>query len=221
MVHTVYKTINIVNHHYYVGVHKTNDPQDDYLGSGKILKRAVAKYGRESFVKQILVQCATAEEAFAIEQRVINNYWGDPMCYNLVKGGHGGFDYLNATGLNTKGSKKVMAALRARMQEDSDFANRVQAAALAGRARWNATEDGRAHYLRHPPPLFTGRVHTAEARQKQSIAGRKRTGSKNSQFGTCWITRDGVSRKIRRDEIDSFVSNGWAPGRVMSHGSVV
>lgn len=41
MFYTVYKTINIHNQKFYIGVHKTIDPNDDYLGSGKLIKFAL------------------------------------------------------------------------------------------------------------------------------------------------------------------------------------
>ncbi len=41
MKYVVYKTTNLVNSKYYIGVHRTNDPNDDYLGSGNLIKRAI------------------------------------------------------------------------------------------------------------------------------------------------------------------------------------
>jgi hypothetical protein len=51
----VYKTTNIINNKIYVGKDARNSPS--YLGSGKLLKEAIEKYGKENFVKEVLEVC--------------------------------------------------------------------------------------------------------------------------------------------------------------------
>lgn len=43
----IYCTTNMVNGKIYVGKHKTTRLNDGYIGSGKLLKHAINKYGRE------------------------------------------------------------------------------------------------------------------------------------------------------------------------------
>jgi len=98
--YTVYRTQNITNGRYYFGVHKTRNPYDGYLGSGKVLRTAVKKYGESSFIKNICFVFDNPEDAFSKEFELIESYREDPLCYNLRQGGSGGFDYINQAGLS-------------------------------------------------------------------------------------------------------------------------
>lgn len=85
----LYQTTNLVNGNYYVGMH-VGELKDTYLGSGKLLKQAIHKYGKDNFKKEILVVCETIEELRRWEKRVVGLRIEDPKCYNLAPGGQGG-----------------------------------------------------------------------------------------------------------------------------------
>jgi hypothetical protein len=85
----IYKIINKINGKWYIGKHNGSDP--NYLGSGKILKTAIKKYGKENFEKIIL------EEVIHEDINLREQYWisktnavENPMSYNLASGGEGG-----------------------------------------------------------------------------------------------------------------------------------
>ena len=51
----VYKTTNLINGKIYIGISKKKSTDSlSYLGSGKALKRALIKYGKINFKKEII-----------------------------------------------------------------------------------------------------------------------------------------------------------------------
>ena len=60
----IYKTTNLVNGKIYIGKDKNNNPS--YLGSGKILKLAIKKYGKENFTKETIEKSHLALNLLAL-----------------------------------------------------------------------------------------------------------------------------------------------------------
>lgn len=87
----VYKTVNKIDGKFYIGVHKTlKEDFDGYLGSGKILKSAILKYGKDSFYRVTLFRYNDVEEAFKKEAELVTKILvDDPACYNCCVGGRG------------------------------------------------------------------------------------------------------------------------------------
>jgi len=86
----IYKTTNLVNGKQYIGKDKRNTPS--YLGSGTLLKRAIQKYGKENFKKEILEVCSTHEELIEREEYWLNYYdaGNNRMFYNMHNHSSGG-----------------------------------------------------------------------------------------------------------------------------------
>lgn len=88
----VYKTTNIINSKIYIGVHKSEDIENDtYLGSGYILAKAIKHHGKDNFKREILFEFNTDEEAFTKEKEIVNeDFVARRDTYNTALGGHGG-----------------------------------------------------------------------------------------------------------------------------------
>ena len=62
----IYLTTNLINGKKYVGLDMNNDK--NYLGSGVHIKRAIKKYGKENFIKEILEVCDNRQELLLCEK---------------------------------------------------------------------------------------------------------------------------------------------------------
>ena len=80
----IYKTTNLINGNFYIGLDSKNIPS--YLGGGLHLTRAIKKYGKENFKKEILEYCKSINE---LQEREV--FWIDKLNphYNISKGGYG------------------------------------------------------------------------------------------------------------------------------------
>lgn len=84
----VYKTTNKLNGMEYIGVHSTDNIDDNYLGSGTYLNYAIKKYGRENFIKEIIESFTTRKESLLKEKELVSiKYVQNISVYNLVLGG--------------------------------------------------------------------------------------------------------------------------------------
>lgn len=89
--HIVYKTTNKINGKIYIGVHKKVRTKDWYIGSGRLIKAAIKKYGSENFLFEELFVYASSDEAYAKEAELVNEeFIARPDTYNLIPGGIGG-----------------------------------------------------------------------------------------------------------------------------------
>lgn len=94
--YTTYITTNLITGEYYIGSHKTDNLNDDYLGSGKFLRDSVDKYGKENHKKVIIGIFETRKESIELEHRLIKlkKEIGDKKLLNITDGGFS-FDYIN------------------------------------------------------------------------------------------------------------------------------
>lgn len=130
MYYTVYKITNNVNDKVYIGKHQTKNLQDGYMGSGKLIKRAIAKHGVGNFTKEILHVFDTEQEMNKKEAEIVTEDFCAGDNYNICCGGQGGFGYINSKGLS--GTKAGVAARMAQSPEwRSEVAKRAARTSVA------------------------------------------------------------------------------------------
>lgn len=103
--YTIYKITNKINGKFYIGKHITDNLNDEYMGSGKLIRKAIEKYGKDNFTKEIIQICNTEHDMNVLESVLID--LDNKQSYNLQPGGKGGWNYINEMGLsNTEELKK-------------------------------------------------------------------------------------------------------------------
>jgi len=207
---TVYKTTNLINEKFYIGFHKTSNPHDDYLGSGKLLKRSIEKYGPENFKKEVLFIFETSDEAYAKEKELVAKHLGEHLCMNLTEGGFGSFYAINTSGIlqspewvehlkniSAKGGKLGRDNFKKMLKNNQykeNFSNSVK------EGQQKAIEEGRFNRK-----TFLGKKHTNETKSKIGNKSKiHQAGKKNSQYGSFWITNGDINKKCRGDIPEGF-----------------
>jgi hypothetical protein len=213
MYYTIYKITNQIDGKFYIGSHKTLDLNDTYMGSGKYLIRAQEKYGMENFKKEILFVFDSAEEMYAKEAEIVNaDFLVEENTYNLKIGGFGGWDYINGDEISRilKNKKaRTIADERIREIYGVDHISHLpevrEIISKKLKKRWDKG-------LMSPPPSFKGKHHSIETRKRIADANSvHQKGSKNSQFGTMWVTNGTENKKIKKTDT---IPEGWYKGRV-------
>ena len=200
----LYEIRNNLNGRIYVGVHKTDDLNDGYMGSGKVITRAIAKYGIEHFTKVILEQFQDEPAMYAREKEIVTDeFLLREETYNLRRGGCGGFDYINKAGLSLKFDHINKAGLNGnKVKVEKGITNKGKKYRQAKKAN---------HWM--PGLLATKTQASTQKKIDAFAAGSHQQGTKNSQFGSMWITDGKASKKIK---INDAVPEGWSKGRVLS-----
>ena len=136
----IYRITNTINGKIYIGKRhgKLSEP---YYGSGKWIKRAVAKYGVENFTREILMICEKNDWHDA-EKRAIKHFHAqDPTIgYNFADGGEGG-DMYKGRGWQEISTPDVYAErLRKKAERDKTFwsaENRVKLSVAVKNKQWS------------------------------------------------------------------------------------
>lgn len=204
--YTVYKVTNKLNGKFYIGTHKTRQLDDNYMGSGKYLKRAIEKNGIENFTKEILFIYDNPEQMYAKEAEIVNeDFLAEENTYNLRVGGFGGWDYINnnlteeeirlRNKLGYSANKKNMLC----SEKNKKAGKKVFDEKLGIFSKGNS---------------FEGRKHSKQSKKLISEKIKKRLSNpkNNPSYGKCWITDGEKSKMIKKC---SNIPEGWYKGRVI------
>lgn len=184
----IYKITNLINGKIYIGQETKYDPK--YLGSGKVIKNAVKKYGKENFKKEILEECKTKEKLNKQEIYWISFYnsTNKIIGYNLTKGGEGG-DTLS--GLEKVDYKKYCDNM----------------SKIINNRNSKLTKEEKKKYgnLGEKNPMY-GSHRVGELNPMY--------GKEGACKGKLWINNKEKEIYVRPEDIDSYISKGYILGRL-------
>ena len=99
MIYYVYQITNKINNKIYIGKRKykgENPLLDSYMGSGKLIKEAIKKYGKNNFQKNIIQSFDNENDAFKLEKELVTKeFCNRKDTYNIHEGGTGSFSHIN------------------------------------------------------------------------------------------------------------------------------
>lgn len=215
MFYYLYQITNLVNAKIYVGVHKTRNMNDGYMGSGKVILRAIEKHGTNNFKKDILETFQNETEMYAREKEVVTeDFLSRKDVYNLRRGGHGGFDWINKKGLavSIKNQQARDPGLLEKIKHNSRIGySKFMKNASAEWIKERAKKGGIASQKNGCP--FSELNYSQEFQELRKAKFKEighQQGATNSQFGTRWITDGTVNKKIPKN---SDIPLGFIPGR--------
>lgn len=247
----IYLTTNKVNGKMYVG-QKTSTVflKEEYLGSGKLLSKAIDKYGRENFEVTLLEE--VQGDKSNLDEREI--YWisvldavNSDRFYNLHPGGVGGATYGN---LGHKASKEKLELLRKaqieRYENNPELRNYMREVTVerfkdprerekisnAVRELWKDP-----NYRKHMSDVHRGKVSplkgkhmSEETKQKISAAckgnpsprkGKKLTESQIESQRKSMLGRHYWNNGVENKLVHECPGEGWTLGRLPYEGGAM
>jgi len=206
--HYIYKITCNVTNRYYIGMHSTDNLNDGYFGSGKRLWFSINYHGKKNHVKEILEWLPTRQLLKEREKDIVNKeLLGDVLCMNLQLGGEGGFSceehrrkFLEkAVTMTIENKEKIKERKTWLFNNDTDWSENYSK---------QMTKNSKGN------KSLTNKQHSEKT--KKFLSNLKKgtgVGKANSQYGTCWITKDELNKKINKEDIDKWLNEGWVKGR--------
>lgn len=190
----IYKITNLINNKIYIGKRTCNispELDSDYLGSGKLIAKAIKKYGKNNFKKEILEICTpetiNEKEKFHINQQ---NSTCPKIGYNLTEGGDGVGQLCSKmkTYYNNDLNKEIRIMNTEIAPEGFTPGRRPFLQETKNKMARKGKLNGMygVHRFGNKNPFF-GKTHTEETKQLLS----------NIQKDACWMINQKTQERIR------------------------
>jgi len=196
---TIYKVSNLLNGKFYIGQHQTTDLQDTYLGSGTSVVRAIKKYGRLNFSKEVLFVFDNFDEMNNKEiEMVTEGLIKHPLCYNQVIGGQGDNSKSLKEYVRTPAHCAALSKAKLGRTQDPLVVERRAKTCKANRAKMSQEERNARFGQCGEANGFYNKQHTADSKQKiRDTIGDSRKGKYNANARS--ITIDNIAYQTHKE----------------------
>jgi len=210
--HFIYKITNLINNRYYYGMHSTNNLNDGYFGSGKLIRLSVKKYGLINHKFEILEFLPSREQLKNREKEIVTlNEISKKDCLNLVEGGQGGGKIWSEEHMK-KFSKSGNESFLEKMSDPDYRESFSSKMCKINKESYHKFNKGQNFTFN-----WSGKKHSEETKKKLSEQRKNKygIGETNSCYGSKWMTKNGVSKKVSKNDIHIFIDDGWSFGRLV------
>jgi group I intron endonuclease len=190
--HFIYLTTNLINNKKYIGKHY-GEINDNYLGSGTLLKKAIAKYGKENFHREILFISNSAEENSLKEKEFIKifNAVESKNFYNIHVGGQGGnttagWSEEQKTNYSKKLSAKMLGKNNPRygVKLSEETKNKIRQNRNTSYMKTKEYRQKMSNAIAGEKNGMYGKTHSEESKKLMSEHSKGKTsGNKNGMYG--------------------------------------
>lgn len=237
----IYMTTNLVNGMRYIGQHSSKEFDKYYYGSGRLIKEALSEFGHDNFKCEIIEWCKTYEELNTREIYWINFYKADSRedFYNLAYGGSNSKyalkgenhpfynkkhkkESIDKMSISKRGKNNPMYGKHQSIEtkckiseaqigcknhmygkhEESYWFNKTRSEDTKKKISETRIKSNIALGINNP---FYGKHHNKETRDMIS----------NIQKGRIYINNGINTKRVKPEELDNYLSNGWIKGRIL------
>lgn len=199
----IYKITNMINKKIYIG-QKINPYKTFkyYWGSGILIKRAIKKYGKENFTKEILCECFSIKDMEEKETKYIIEHksYDTNVGYNILKrGGKNttGYSCLKSW-IEKYGEERANIMWKEKCKKHSDYMKGKYTGDKNSMHNKHHTDEAKEKMVRSGVKNgMYGKHHTDEAKEKNRRAhiGKKHSEEIKKKMSQSQIDRNAESRK--------------------------
>lgn len=214
----IYKTTNLINGKIYIGQKKaTKFLGEKYLGSGRVFKQAISKYGRENFKVELLEEIDCLEK---MDEREI--YWiayfnatNGEIGYNRSEGGN-----VNRTMVgennpfygkhHSEETRKMMSEHNSRYMLGKHHSEETKQKIREKNLGKYVSDETRRKISEHNARARLGVEVSEEIKKKISEAKKGKPGKAK---GKVHITNGVQDKMVYLNEVNNYLLDGWWLGR--------